>query len=382
MDMSLRLVNGEVGLILLEKNGKLVEKASWGVSGEFIKTLMYDNGKDIATQCFESQQPLILSDLKVVADNGTKVNSLIASPIKKSDRCFGIQIIINKADGTNLTKLDQDNLGVLLNFVAVAVDNSILMADKLKQQKIAQEMEIARLVQETLLPDELTDIPGAEVGAIYFPAREVGGDFYDVIPVGPQQFLVILGDVSNKGVPAALVMSALSGILTSNVMCNPDISVSHLVERLNQTLVDKVIKDREMFVTLFVARFDLQAHQLTYCNAGHPPALFWDAQARQVVNLGTGGPILGQFADFEYKEEYRSLGSQDRLFLFTDGLTEAMDTERNIFGSERVEQVFTSEIDLPPKQFCLRVKEWVDRYAAGAPEDTFDDFTLLQVKVD
>lgn len=382
MDMSLRLVNGEVGLIMLEDSGELKVNVAWGVGGDFIKTLIYEDDLDIASYCFQTQKPIILSKLNIISEEGITINSVIAAPIKKEGTCFGVLIIINKADGTGLSKLDKDNLEVLLNFVAVAVDNSILLKDKLKQQKIAQEMDIARQIQETLLPDALQQINGAEVGAIYFPAREVGGDFYDVIPIDDKRFIVVLGDVSNKGVPAALVMSALSGILKSTILSDPHITVSNLVARLNNILAEQVIKDKEMFVTLFIARFNLETNLLTYCNAGHPPALYWEAESQTVIGLPIGGPILGQFPGTEYKQAERPIGSNDRLFLFTDGLTEAMDVDRNIFGTERVEQVFTAEVGLPPKEFCVKVKEWVDRFAVGAPEDTYDDFTLLQVKVD
>ena len=97
--------------------------------------------------------------------------------------------------------------------------------------------------------------------------------------------------------------------------------------------------------------------------------------------MAEGGPILGQFEGIQYKEGARRLGSEDRLFLFTDGLTEAMDAEENLFGRERAEQVFSAEIGLSPKEFCLKVKEWVDAFTRGASEDNQDDFTILQVKV-
>jgi len=90
---------------------------------------------------------------------------------------------------------------------------------------------------------------------------------------------------------------------------------------------------------------------------------------------------VGQFGDVEYRQGERAIKSDDRLFLFTDGLTEAADSENHLFGRERAEQVFISEIDLPPKEFCQRVKDWVDRFAVGATEESHDDFTILQVRV-
>jgi len=381
MDMAIRLVDGEVGLIMLEEDGQLKVKISWGVNEEFAKSLMYQDGMDLPSYCFKVRQAVILNDLGIRDDNGLSIESIICLPIQTADTCHGVLMAINKAEGGSYNEEDKESLEMLLNFVAVAIDNSILIKDKLRQQKIEQEMSIARQIQETILPQDVDSISGVEVGAAYFPAREVGGDFYDILRLDDERFIVIIGDVSNKGVPAALVMSAASGIISSLLSANPEIVVSELAERLNDLMANEIIKDREMFVTLFFAKFDLENSRLTYCNAGHLPGLFWDAENRQVCELPIGGPIVGQFPGTPFRQGERELATGDRLFLFTDGLTEAADADNNLFGRERAEQVFTAEVGLPPKEFCLKVKEWVDRFAEGSSEETHDDFTILQVKV-
>ena len=136
-----------------------------------------------------------------------------------------------------------------------------------------------------------------------------------------------------------------------------------------------------MFVTLFFSMFDLETRMLHYCNAGHIPGLYWDDKSSSICELSEGGPIVGQFEGISFKQGSRALGHGDRLFLFTDGLTEATDSDGNLFGRERAEQVLSAEIGVEPAEFCRRVKDWVDRFAAGAAEETIDDFTILQVKV-
>lgn len=381
MDMAVRLVHGEVGLIMLEENGELKNKISWGVSEKFAKTLMYRDNIDLPTYCFKNQEAVILSDLGIKSEDGIRIDSMICLPIKNTDKCFGVVLIINKDDGTSYGEEDEEILQMLMNFVAVAIDNSLMVKDKLKQQKTQQEMAVAKQVQETILPQNIDNIKGVEIGAIYFPAREVGGDFYDVIKLNETQFIVIIGDVSNKSVPAALVMSAAAAIIKSTLVSQPNISLSKLAETTNNLLASEIIKDREMFVTLFFSKFDLNKRLLSYCNAGHLPGLFWKSSEKNIIELSEGGPIIGQFPGIQFDEGKYQLENGDRLFLFTDGLTEAADSNNQLFGRERAEQVFSVEIGLPPKEFCYKVKSWVDRFTVGCAEETVDDFTILQVKV-
>jgi sigma-B regulation protein RsbU (phosphoserine phosphatase) len=270
---------------------------------------------------------------------------------------------------------------MLINFAAVAIDNSNLIKARLVQQEQDRELAFARQIQETILPLSFDDVPGVEIGAAYFPMGEVGGDFYDVIRLNDNEFVLVLGDVSSHGVPAALVMSATAGIIKTLLKENPGLPVGDLTAQTNTLLADEIIKDRDMFVTLFLCRFRADTKELTYCNAGHLPGLYWDATHNEIVELADGGPIVGQFGGIPFKQGQRPIASGDRLFLFTDGLTEAADADGNLFGRERVEQVYSTEMGLDPNEFCSRVKQWVDRYTEGAPEETRDDFTILQLRV-
>ena len=381
MDMAIRLVNGEVGLIMLETDGELKVEISWGVNEEFAKSLMYLDGMDLPSYCFKVRETITLNELDLKAEDGFLVQSLICVPIQTAKKCHGVMVIVNKSDGGLYGDEDRETLQMLLNFVAVAIDNYDLIKAKLAQQKIDQEMDIARQIQETILPQDIDSIDGVDIGVAYYPAREVGGDFYDLIRVDESRFVVVIGDVSNKGVPAALVMSAAAGITKAILKSNADITVSELACSLNDILANEIIKDREMFVTLFFCKFELADRRLTYCNAGHMPGLFWDSDENKICELAEGGPIVGQFPGTVFKQGERRLDPGDRLFLYTDGLTEATDADDNLFGRERAEQVFSAEIGLEPKEFVVRVKEWVDRFSEGAGEDTHDDFTIMQIKV-
>ncbi len=186
--------------------------------------------------CLEKKETIILSDLGIKSEEGITLNTVIALPIQTSDRCHGVLIMFNKTDGGNFSDDDQEVLEMLLRFVAVAIDNTLLMRDRLQRQKMLQEIAIAKQVQETILPQQLDEVPGVEIGASYFPARDVSGDFYDILRVSSDTFFLVIGDVSNKGIPAALVMSACSGIVKTLVEDDPNISVSQLASKVNDIL--------------------------------------------------------------------------------------------------------------------------------------------------
>lgn len=381
MDMAIPMAGAEVGAILLHEQGELRPKVSWGISNELVRTLISYQGIDLPTYCFDNRTTVVQNDITTRHARGIVINSSICLPIQTSKKAFGVLLLINKTDENGFTDEDKEELEMLLNFVAVAIDNTNMIAERLETLKIEQEMVIARQIQETLMPQSIETVTGVEMGVLYFPAREVGGDFYDVVRLSDSRFVVAVGDVSNKGVPAALIVSAIVGIMKTVLQLNPTISMSELATRVNDLLSREVIKDRDMFVTLFFGDFDLEAMKLTYCNAGHTQGLFWSEKERDITRLMVGGPIIGQFEGTKFKQGEQKLEPGDRLLLYTDGLTEAVDMNNRMFGLERLEQAYSTEIGLAPQAFCQKVRDWVDRFTIGTSTEEQDDFTILHVKV-
>jgi len=380
MEMSIRMVDGEVGLLQLHENEELVSKVTWGVDDMVVKNIFCDDGTDISTRCFTSQEPILIKHYERKLDFGPNVTSALALPIKSRARCHGTIIIINKTTNDGFREEDERHLELLVNFAAVAIDNALLIKESLLKQKIEQELTIARQIQETILPDKHHDIEGVEIGTMYRPARYVGGDFYDIIQVDNDGFVVVIGDVSNKGVPAAMLMSAAAAVISSELMKSPDISPSQLMANLNNVLCNGVIKSHHMFVTLFIARFDLKEKKAAYCNAGHLPPLYWSFEKKEIVELRPGGTFVGQFSDLTFNEGNVKISRGDRLLAFTDGVTEAENTDKAQFGTERLKNAYINDGDLPATEFCTMVRNWVDRFTEGTGDEPFDDLTLLNIK--
>ncbi len=382
MEMALRTVGGEVGAILFEENGELFTKVAWGLDQALLDRLEVESGRLLKDVFAERKEALCLNNTNLAPGSGLKVFNMLSAPISSRDHRHGWTVVLNKEDGSDFTDEDLETLESLNHFLAVAIENAQLLKETLKKQKLDQELQIARQVQETILPDSNLTHPGFCIGTIYVAAQEVGGDFYELIPLPDKSFVLIVGDVSNKGVAAALVMSACSGIIKSLLRSTPEMSMSDLAANLNDTLAEGVIKSKEMFATIWFGRFDPSGRKLSYCNAGHVPPILWQRKSKSITELPIGGSIVGQFVGMAFKEGRVDLSEGDTITLFTDGLTEAEDKSGLLFGREKVRGFVSEHCQLEPDGFCKRLRGHIETFSEGASGEAQDDFTVLQVKIE
>ena len=199
-----------------------------------------------------------------------------------------------------------------------------------ERQRLEQELHIARLIQQTLLPKSLPGLPGYEVAAYYQPARQVGGDFYDFLRLPDGQLGLIVGDVSGKGVPAALVMAITRTMLQAAYRLG---SPGEILEQVNNTLYRDIPPN--MYVTCLAALLDSKTGQLQYANAGHD--LPYLRHADGVSKLRATGMPLGLMPDMNYEQKEITLRPGDSVLLYSDGLVEAHDPQREMFGFPRMQ---------------------------------------------
>src|SRR5829696_6704922 len=205
-------------------------------------------------------------------------------------------------------------------------------AEAATRQRFEQELEVARLIQQNFLPKELPDLPGWQVAAYYRPAREVGGDFYDVISLPDGRFAFVVGDVTDKGVPAALVMSATRSVLRAYAqrLIEPGI----VLEQVNEHLVPDM--PEKMFVTCLYGVLDPRSGHLRFANAGHD--LPYVKTAGGVVELRARGMPLGLMPNMPYEEKETTLQPGESVLLHSDGVVEAHDPQRQMFGFPRLKE--------------------------------------------
>ena len=208
-------------------------------------------------------------------------------------------------------------------------------AEVRQRERIEQELRVAQLIQQQFLPEELPDLAGWQFAAFYGPAREVGGDFYDFIKLPEGQIGIVVGDVTDKGVPAALVMATTHSILRGDA---PQfVSPGKVLERANNLLLQDI--PPQMFVTCLYGVLDPSTGRLRYANAGHNPPYVHTRDG--VVELRATGMPLGAMPDMTYEEKETTLGPGDTVLLHSDGLVEAHDPERKMFGFPRLAELMT-----------------------------------------
>jgi len=244
-------------------------------------------------------------------------------------------------------------------------------AEAATRQRFEQELEVARLIQQNFLPKELPDLPGWQIAAYYRPAREVGGDFYDVIPLPDGRVAFVVGDVTDKGVPAALVMSATRSVLRASAQRL--IEPGAVLERVNEHLCPDM--PEKMFVTCLYGVLDPSTGLLRFANAGHD--LPYVKTAGGVVELRARGMPLGLMPGMSYEEKEAVLQPGESVLLHSDGVVEAHDRDRDMFGFPRLKETVAAAPGGQP--LIDRVIAELEAFT-GPDAEQEDDITMVTLQ--
>lgn len=253
--------------------------------------------------------------------------------------------------------------------ISSAIESTRLYREAVEKVRLDHELELASEIQRALLPDGYHSGAQFEVAARSIPCRAIGGDFFDYFVLPDGYFAFVLGDVSGKGTPAALLTAMIQGIFAAHVTSMSS-SPAALMSEVNRTVIRR--SPQSSFVTVM---FGIIAPNgtLTYSNAGHnPPILFKQSGVRR---LETGGLILGMFPDARYEDETVQLEPGDTLVVFTDGVTESFNAEGNEFGEERLTPLLEALRTMPPASIVDDLLSTVRTFAGAAPQT--DDMTAL-----
>ena len=382
LHLATKNLNAQRGTIYLidEKARELWSKVLKG--GEGLVEIRLPIGTGISGTVAETGETINLKDASKDARfysgfdkrSGFKTKTMLCMPMKnRHGKIIGVFQIINKRRGA-FDNEDELFLKAFSEHAALAVENARLYQTSMESERVQKELQIAGEIQQRLLPKEITPIPHYEIAAAAQPCTSVGGDFYDIISVGKNRYVFVMADVTGKGVPAALLVSTLHASLRAYIQS--DTSLSELTHRLNNVVFENSPSER--FITFFIMVLDCETHTITYVNAGHNFPYLFHPESREVIELEAGGLPLGMIDNVNYESKEISLGRNDVLALYTDGVTEAMDRSKEQYSEERLKQIIRNSVIKPALQIKDDILEDVRSFIGQEPPS--DDLTLLVLK--
>ncbi len=361
-----------------EARREIWAKIAGGFSGE----IRLPFGKGIAGSVAESGEAVIIHDAYADARfdqsndrrSGYRTRSMLCVPIRNREhRIVGVLQLLNKTIGS-FGERDLDFLASISEHMAIAMENARLHLEIVEKQRMERELQLGREIQSRLFPVPLESVTGIQIAAMSVPCYEVGGDYYDFLELPNGEIGLAIGDVSGKGVAAALIMSSLQAALRVAAPLETDLAA--LMTRLNE-LVHRFTSGRK-YVTFFFGRYDPLTGRLRYVNAGHNPPYI--ASAGSLTPLNSTGRPIGLLANCGYREEEVEIPSGATLFLYTDGLNEAADPTEEEFGMLRLEETLRASAGDTAAGVPERVLGVVASFENGA--HATDDKTLVVVHRD
>ena len=355
-------------------------------SGEY-EFLFARNGKEALERLAENPDVrLVLSDINMPVMDGLtllqqleEVNPDIRAVIISAYGDMGnIRTAMNRGAFDFVTKpIDFKDLLITIEKTLKHIETlQQALTNRDRLVAIKQELEVARQVQTAALPAALPEREGFGLHAVMIPAREIGGDFYDFFDVDEHRLGLVVADVSDKGVPAALITMVTRALLKSAARSHD--SPAQCLREVNELLSED--NDACMFVTLFYGVVDLRSGRLRFCNGGHnPPRLLRGGGAVEALP-STGDLAIGLLPGHEFSEGEATLAEGEALFLYTDGITEACNRADEEFGERRLDELLAERRGANAEQLVSAAVAAVEKFADGAAQ--FDDMTCLALRLD
>jgi sigma-B regulation protein RsbU (phosphoserine phosphatase) len=334
-----------------------------------------------------TQQVLLIEDLQKqepslwTADwldrQGFRAAAIV--PLVAAGQSIGA-LVIDSRRPRRFTEEEVRLLRLMANQAALAIEKARLHQEEIQRHRIEEELDVGRKIQMSMIPAYPPRLPGWEFATYFEAARQVGGDFYDFIPLPgePGRWGIVIADVSDKGVPAALFM-ALSRTTIRNIALRGR-APAEVLSWANRYIQED--SESDMFLSAFYGELNIHTGQLTYANAGHNPPLVWHRAEGRFDRLPAGCPLIGVLPDLIVPVSTTELAVDDFIVLYTDGITEAMNSEQAEFGVVRLEETIRALLDEFPdasaEDIRQRIADNVREFAGDMIQ--YDDVTLLIIK--
>jgi phosphoserine phosphatase RsbU/P len=305
---------------------------------------------------------------------GYHTRNILCLPIRnKNGKIIAALQLLNKKDGP-FSNENTEFLLTLSGHMALALENAQLHQVLLDKQRMEKELELARGIQRSLLPETAPVVEGFDIALLNEPCFAVGGDYYDFLSLGRQTLLVVIADVEGKGVSSALIMSNLQATLRVLVLHLH--SLNEIAEALNRMMWNDT--RAEKYLSLFMGLIDVRRKTIHYINCGHVPPVIV-RPGKDTVSLTEGGMVIGLFEKAQYERGVEKFYPGDVLVLCTDGITESMDAEHDEYGAERMVAAVSAVADKPAPAIVASVSADVAQFSRFGTH--IDDKVMIAIKV-
>ncbi len=384
MNVAKKIMNADACSLLLidEETDELVFQIALSNVGEKIKTMTrLKMGEGIAGTVARTGDSLIIEDAYkhpkfnpgYDKKSGFQTGSILCSPLKVKGKTIGVcQVIHGKDPGRIFQNSDLELFLLLCDSAALAIQNARMHLVLMENQRMEKDMEFAQSVQESFLPTSTPQHAHFTFAAQTHAAQVVGGDYYDFIPFENERLGIVLGDVSGKGVPAALQMARLMSDFRYISQVDPE--PANVLVQINNTLCERSY--RGMFTTAVFCMLDMKNRKLCIANGGHLSVLLKSKNSIAEIGSASGTP-LGILPNMQYSQEEYSLESGDEILIFTDGVTEPKNKQLEEFGTDRLKSMFANHTG-SPEEFLQDLEKAIKQFIGDAPQ--FDDLTSLTFK--
>jgi serine phosphatase RsbU (regulator of sigma subunit) len=390
LDASLEVSGAERAFIMLSgQDGALEFKLARGRDKQTLTDATFATSRKIPEEVFRAGQTKVVADLldagladvhmgtvalgirHVVCVPLNFVQYVESAEARGEDRRIGVLYLDSRERGSLASETTRAALETLASEASVAIENARLYREKLEKAKLEHEMRIAAEIQQALLPKPRPSLGFVEAAAASVPCRSIGGDFFDYLDDAGSSFGFTLGDVAGKGPPAALLSALMQGMFAAYAY-TPD-GPSTAVAHINRALYRRGLESR--FVTIMLGSVTVDG-RLTYCNGGHnPPFVIGKSGVRR---LEAGGPVVGLLETATFGQDSLQLDPGDVVVIFSDGVSEAMNTASDEFGDARLLEVAQAGLHETVQAQVERIVAAVRAFAHGAPQS--DDITVMVLR--
>jgi sigma-B regulation protein RsbU (phosphoserine phosphatase) len=378
LDSLLKVVKYDaVAIFLIDKKKQEIEHIkARGFDPALEPDLQLKIGQGLAGWAAKTQKSLIVPDVRKdprYLEARVETQSAMVVPIVSNQRMIGVFELESNEPNT----YGEDDLELLEAFASLAgisLERARQHEEILEKRKLEEELSIAKRIQQSFLPREKPQLSGFDISGINIPSEEVGGDYYDFIPIIENQMGIAIGDVSGKGIPAALIMASFRASLIAEIRNN--YAIRSIMFKVNNLLFESTASD--IYVTAVYGVLDTKNRIFTFTNAGHNAPILRHANG-QMEYLTEGGVASGTFENSKYEERPLKLNPGDIMVFYTDGVTEAKNEKDEEFGTRRLKQVIDDSRQLSATQIQENIYKAVKDFRGDlAPGD---DLTMIVIKV-